>query len=229
MSILKTIKKAMGKVMQPHTWEDAAGQYNIGDEKTFSDGSTRILNYAPSGVRRWLGIHDEKSKDVKIGPEQSVKTTSETMLIEEPPQEITKKEWMGFNKYLNEQNPFLNCVTYDELVSVWFAKGYEYQNRLDQIESSREIYGDDIEDEIGNMMKKIKLLDNQCLAYQMYKVSYLIDKITELEPTFNYNKFINKNNWQELIDYLEKIKEPQEIDYSELYEGDENVAQQNFK
>lgn len=213
------------KVMQPHTWEAADGGYDIGDEKTFADGSTRVLNYSKTGVRRWLGIHDEKNKDVKPGQQSGQQATPQPALIELPPEQINRVEWLGFNKYLTEDNPFLNCRAYDEVVAKWFTQAYELANRLAIIEESKDLYGDGIKDEKKNVMDKIKLLDNYYLAYQMYKVSYLIDEVTKLDPEFNYDEFLQEAKWQDLIDYLDHLREPQEVDYKQLYQEENEPAE----
>ena len=215
MGIFKKMKgmKKLSKAIQTPSAGGVTEGYNIGDEKEFPGGSTRKLGYSSgTGVRRWLGIGQDEEPDSIEGqtamPEEKEPQSAE----DRKPEGIEKEEWQGFNKYLTVENPFLNCQSYDEIIIRWYAMAYEYDDRLN---INEKIYDENINKKIR---KDITDLDNYLLAFMMYKISFMISEITEWEPEFNYEKFIKDHDWNEFFDYLEKKKEPVEVDYSELYQ-----------
>jgi hypothetical protein len=213
MKGMKKLSKAVRRAPMPSAGEVTEG-YNIGDEKEFPDGSTRKLGYSSgTGVRRWLGIGGDEEAADSIGGQTAMPEETEPQSVEEKkPEGIEKEEWQGFNKYLTVENPFLNCQSYDEIIIRWYAMAYEYDERLN---INEKIYDENINKKIK---KDIADLDNYLLAFMMYKISFMISKIMEWEPEFNYEKFIKDHEWNQFFEYLEKKKEPVEIDYSELYQ-----------
>lgn len=199
----------MRRIGLPHSYEAAIEGYNIGDVRTFPDGSERVLSYAPSGVRRWMSIKD--AKDAKRIPEPNInESPAINILTETYPKEITIQEWLIYNKYLTEENPFLNITSYEQMVKVWFSQAYEYQNRIQE--------GFNIEEN----QKALKALDNYYLAIQCYKISFLISEIIKWEPEFDYKEFIKNKTWNDIILHLEDLKQPTEVNYSVLYKEESN-------
>jgi hypothetical protein len=133
LKILKALSGALRKKGQPHTWEDTSG-YNIGDTKDFPDGSQRVLGYAPSGVRRWLSTSEAQAQGIKAGEQQAGINEEDKIYTEQYPDKITVEEWESFNKYLIEDNPFLQCVTYGQMETTWFSNAYDYDNRIKELE-----------------------------------------------------------------------------------------------
>ena len=195
--------------------ENVGGEYNIGDEREFGDGSTRRLGYSTKGVRRWMSTKEQVEEAKKEGGGQGQEAGAEQDYTVVPPDGIEKEEWLKFNQYLTEDNPFLNCNSYSELEKIWFTKAYEYDERLQIYTKANDL------NLIEDVKKKIILLDNHFLALLMYKVSFIIGEIMEWEPEFSYEKFLKDKTWNDLNAYYEELKAPKEVDYSELYQADE--------
>lgn len=198
---------------RPHSFESATEGYQVGDEKEFSDGSTRQLGYAPSGVMRWLSIGKEDAQN-SSGQQQASSNISAVQDYEPPPEGIEKPEWAAFNEFITEDNPFINCSTYSEMVSVWFSSAREYYNRAKIALASGN------KEKLRDIDNKLENLDNCFLTVIMYKISYLISKIKEWEPEFDYDTFIQGKPWNALYEYYEQLKAPVEADFTSIYEED---------
>jgi len=197
---------------------DVEDNYNLGDEKTFPDGSVRKLGYSNSGVRRWLSEKEQEETGMKNPSIQGMPDTSQSILTEKIPEEIIVEEWKQYNEYLNIDNPFLNCLTYGNLEAQYFSQAYEFDSRK-QIEGLSD-------EQLQAIDKKLELLDKQFLAIQMYKISCLIYQILEWEPEFDYKDFIKDKIWQDLLDHLNELKQPGEVDYTELYDDEQSEQDQ---
>ena len=216
IQLIKSVTGRIRRMAMPKS-SDVGQNYNLGDEKTFPDGSVRKLGYSNSGVRRWLSEKEQKEAGIKGPSNQGMPDTSQSILTEKIPEEIIVEEWKQYNEYLDIDNPFLNCLTYGDLEAQYFSQAYEFDSR-------KQIEGLDSE-QLESIDKKLELLDKQFLAVQMYKISCLIYQILEFEPEFDYKDFIKDKIWQDLLDHLNELKQPSEVDYTELY-GEENTEQQ---
>jgi hypothetical protein len=206
---------------QPITWKSTKDGSNIGDEKTFPDGSQRKLDYAPvTGLRRWLGTGGKENKE-KTPSAQNSPANGQAIPGEfEYPKQIIKEEWIKYNAYLTEDNPFLFASSYEDVTSTWFKVAFELDNRIDII--NEEIFLLDSFKPIDYIERKsmlqvgldkieeaYKTLDNQFLAYLMYKINVLIVDIERFDMNFDYNGWINKGRtWNELYQYLTDIQQP---------------------
>jgi len=199
----------------PHSYEDTeVGGFDIGDTKEFTDGSTRQLDYAPSGVRRWLGT----GKDENQQPDQNnIKPPSNIDaigVVRQDIERITKPEWMQYNQFLTPDNPFVRASSLDEMAKIWFGIAYELHNRWlvykDIIERNPD-NGYLYQERIQKIKQSYVTLDNYFLAFEMYKINVVIARIQEFEPQFDYEGFVAQgNNWQALNDYCEKLYSQEE-------------------
>lgn len=185
--------------------------YQTGDEREFPDGSLRRLDFTSSGVRRWLGLGQETA-DQDSGIEQRQGNPIAGAEYE-PPEGITLPQWMGYNKYLTEDNPFLGVSSLDAMNELWFSIMYDYQERIRIYEE----VGDT--ENLSGIKRKMTLLDNYYLALLMYKITVIVEQIKEWEPEFDYEQFQSKSkSWNDLFFYLEGLKDEKTVNYSELYD-----------
>lgn len=186
---------------QPRSWLPAQDKYNVGDTKEFTDGSTRRLDYSPSGVRRWLSVGKDQGNNNSKVSIQNESGTPVSVVDAEIPEDITIEGWEKYNEYLDKENPFRYSSSYNDVLKTWFVNAYEYGRRE------------------GKFEENIERLNNQCLAVMMYKISTLVFLIEKYDEEFDYFEFYKENNdWNELFFYYEKLLDPQIVDFTELYE-----------
>lgn len=200
------------RIKLPRTYQDVSG-LNVGDEKVFPDGSKRVLGYSNTGGRRWFAIgKDQQQKDFK-SPNEKEPVKPIVGYEEKMPEKIDIKEWLEYNRYLTEKNPFLSCQTYDELVDQWFTQITQLQEQINIGVINK-----------NKILRKMDYTDNCFLAILMYKLSVIIYQIRQIQPYFNYKKFLKGKKWNDIYGYYESLKDKQITDYTKLYNNEDNSA-----
>ena len=180
-----------------------------GEEKTFPDGSLRKLEIGSNGVNRWMrtGAGDGEDKDTQ--PTNSQPSVAPVILEDDKPLEfINREDWLEYNKYLTADNPFLYITSYEEGVSIWLDKVYEYDGRRRIYLGEQQLYEVSKQKEIDDLETLYVKINNQFLALQMYKICALIQEIEKYDHTFDYDAMLEQGaSWKDFIEYLETAKE----------------------
>ena len=180
-----------------------------GEEKTFPDGSLRKLEIGSNGVNRWMRTGTGEGEDKNPQATNPQPRVAPVILEDEKPLEfINREDWLEYNKYLTADNPFLYITSYEEGVSIWLDKVYEYDGRRRIYLGEQQLYEVSKQKEIDDLETLYVKINNQFLALQMYKICALIQEIEKYDHTFDYDAMLEQGaSWKDFIEYLETAKE----------------------
>lgn len=189
---------------------DLAKEPTTGEERQFPDGGTRKFIKTSHGVGRWVSTGKGGGEDSGAGGQASAGQAPPIPPIEEEPplQMINREEWIEYNKYLTIDNPYLYITNYEEGISIWLSKVYEYDNRGAIYRGEQRLYDVPRDKELDALEELYVLNNNQFLALQMYKMCALIQEISKYDHSFDYETMLDQGaSWKDFVDYLEKAKE----------------------
>lgn len=179
-----------------------------GEEKQFGDGSVRRLTTTKGGVRRWLSIHEGEEESGGQDGGAASPSVMPVPVEEKPLEFINREDWIEYNQYLTMENPYLNITNYEEGLTIWLAKVYEYDGRYSIYKEQENLYGESKQKEINDLEGLYVKSSNEFLALQMFKICALIQEIEKYDHSFDYDHMINQGaSWKDFIDYLEAAKE----------------------
>lgn len=200
-----------------------------GEVRQFGPNDIRKLARTPSGVVRWMS-EDSQNEESDNSPAPSTNGNLEPFTPGKAAQtdiQVSPQQRKTLDSFVKD-NPFLSCVTLEDIDEMWYEEISKiksdklwYQNEIDKLEIKFKLSYDNkvkkgIREGIDRFRKVVESQDRenkinlQRVAYEFYRLTYIIQLIKDSNPAFDYKQFIASGK---TMDDLEKLieKEPENV------------------